>query len=895
MNKKMMLYAPALSVLLFLGGVNPAVGLGECGPIDFVLVLDDTSSMVDAIGNIQSEAGDLVAALEARSSGNLRAALVTFKDHVTVDQALTRDTGAFVASLAAVSASGGRGKAEASDEALARVLSELAPTFRPGSRRIVSLVTDAPPGGPDGVYSPGTDDLRAADLALQARSEDILISPTFVLSGGAQNSAFLGDIRVIMERYASITGGIFQEVGQDGAGTAASIREVVESCGSTSCARRTREKILCTVDESDAFTYSFVFVNLGDEPVRHLFLLDPPDDVTFSPSRLEFDPPVRPGYRRLVPRPVRIEGVEPGQEISFRLAAHDRTLAECCSVPVTLELPTCDCGQVSIDDPPHCTVFSGPGPAARQDRFVFQNLFDEPVAHILVVPLSPPGVELVPNHFDLIDDPLQHGEQTELSVRIEGGAPGDLVCYMVSPHDAEVDDCCAIERCVELPKCSVIVDDLDPFGGVDLTTVEAGISITGFPAASSGHSGGIEVDTGDAAGVDVEWAPPRSEDLDEGAFLRKSFMASLDGGDPEPLAVLETVRGADGVELHGRFPALAAEHQTIELYREGFLVDRIDHAPVEEPLRPIFNAGPPTFETDVHYTSLGAAPITQSGGVSCNPDERLPWDPPCLFAGFTFKELFPWQLGFSTALVDEIRLIPEGGRVVAEVGPLSRVRIEGAGIGSLLIETLDLEHDCNRNMRADSEDIDLGASLDLDRDGCPDECDPGEPEVVILNTGFNQATGETLSPGSDDVDWTVSELGSHPRVVAQPVSSWTSPLPESAWISVDPERGVSIPGTPVLSFERCFCLEDGPGTVRLRADAFADDEATAFLNGVQIAGPGGRYAGPDPLEIEASGAVDAAPFQPGQNCLVIEVSDSGGVVTGLDLAGEVEADAGFCR
>lgn len=893
MNEHRAWSAPVLLVLLLVGGAIPAAGDGPCGPIDFVLLLDDTGSMDSAIGDIQTEIGDVISSLRSQSGGDLQVALVTFKDDVTVQVALTPDTDRLSTALGAVTASGGGGEAEASDEALAQVLSDLAPSFRPGSRRIAVVVTDAPPGGPDGIYSPGVDDVRAVTLAEDARSEGILLSSVFVLTRLAQSSSHLGDIRAIMERYAAITGGTFHEVGEDGDGTAAAVREVLKGCGTPSCGDRAGEKVLCTVDGSGDFTYSFTFVNLGDEPVRHLFLLDPPEGVSFVPRRLEFDPPVRPGFRRTVPEPVRIEGAEAGQEISFLLSAHDSLLEECCSVRVTLELPACDCGQVTLSDPPHCTLFGEPGSAQRLDRFVFQNLFREPVEHLLVTPVAPTDVHLTPEQFDLSGEPLQAGDQTELSVRIEGGLPGDRVCYQVSSHDAELDDCCSIERCVELPDCRFVVDDVHSIGDTEFELVEDGLLLSGFPPVSSGRSSGIVLETGGVAGLEAEWVPPRSETLAPGAFLRKTFLAPVDGGEPEPVAVLETVQGLDGVELHGRFPALGTEHQTIELFRGGFLVDRIENVPVEEPLRPIFNAGPATFETDVRYTFLGHVPITQSGGRECDPYEAPPGTPPCLFAGYTYKKLLPWGFPFTFALADEVRLIPEDG--TGRVGPLGRVNIEAAGIESLLIEAVDLEHDCNRNARPDGEDLALGASLDLDRDGRPDECEADAGRRRVLSTGFDGTTGKLLPPGAEDAGWRVETLGVHARVVERPNRLWADPLPGSAWISVDGERGASVAGSPLLSFERCFCLADGSGPVELTASAFADDAATAFLNGMRIAGPGGRFAGAAPLEIGLSGKVGEGPLRAGENCLVIEVNDSGGFVTGLDLAGRVRAESGFCR
>ena len=172
----------ALLVALLIGVSVPASGDGRglCGPIDFVLVLDDTSSMGGSIGNVKAEGAALVNALGKQSGGDLRLALVTFKDDVTIDQALTFDTSAFSTALGKVTASGGVNLPEASDVALNQVLDGKAGPFRTGARRIVALVTDALPAGTDDHFTPGVDDTHATAVAQQAKSAGILISSIFV-------------------------------------------------------------------------------------------------------------------------------------------------------------------------------------------------------------------------------------------------------------------------------------------------------------------------------------------------------------------------------------------------------------------------------------------------------------------------------------------------------------------------------------------------------------------------------------------------------------------------------------------------------------------------------------------------------------------------------------------
>ena len=76
---------------------------------------------------------------------------------------------------------------------------------------------------------------------------------------------------------------------------------------------------------------------------------------------------------------------------------------------------------------------------------------------------------------------------------------------------------------------------------------------------------------------------------------------------------------------------------------------------------------------------------------------------------------------------------------------------------------------------------------------------------------------------------------------------------------------------------------------------FADDSAQVFLNGSPLGAPGGEFFKSSPLHVQLTGAVGGAgPFKSGENCLRVEVRDTGGVVTGLDLAGNIRAENGRC-
>ena len=185
--------------------------------------------------------------------------------------------------------------------------------------------------------------------------------------------------------------------------------------------------------------------------------------------------------------------------------------------------------------------------------------------------------------------------------------------------------------------------------------------------------------------------------------------------------------------------------------------------------------------------------------------------------------------------------------------------------------------------------------LDETRDCTTGDCPPTSSDTLIsLNTGFDQNAGAllpigTLPNGTNDDDWKILSPGTTrpAKIVIDPVASWPAALPNSRWISVDPNRGTS-PGDRQLVFERCFCLGPNAHDVAVALDLRADDDASVLLNGTRLA-TGGRFSLADPLHVTANG-----PFVTGQNCLRVEVNDTFGFFTGFDLAGFVFAAEGAC-
>ncbi len=223
--------------------VRPA-GWGDCGPIDLVIVLDDTGSMGGAIGNIIDELPEIIGDALIAAAGDLRMGYITFKDNVTVRNALTDDLAAVQASIAAASASGGAGWPEASDEAKNTAVNNLAAgtrddsagnsgtqigdfteAYRDDALKIVVLITDAPPGGFNDVWD--DEDTEAMHThALTAKDNDIMISDIYVPTGGVD-----AGVAALLEDDAETSGGIYTEAESSGAGVGDAIKDIIDMCG----------------------------------------------------------------------------------------------------------------------------------------------------------------------------------------------------------------------------------------------------------------------------------------------------------------------------------------------------------------------------------------------------------------------------------------------------------------------------------------------------------------------------------------------------------------------------------------------------------------------------------------------------------------------------------------
>jgi len=220
------------------------VDAGVCGAIDLAFVVDTTGSMGPAIDSLKAEAADIISTVEAASGGDYQMALVTFGDNVIVNNDLVAGNALSVqANFLALTATGGAGEPEASDEALNTVVNGLDADDRPAGRqtrsfdgtfrsnavKIIVMITDAHPGGFDDLFSAGVDDTNAHNRAIQAAAQEVQISSVFVPTFGDLGQG------AIMIDYAATTNSAYVETGADGAGTASAIEQIVSSCGRPGC------------------------------------------------------------------------------------------------------------------------------------------------------------------------------------------------------------------------------------------------------------------------------------------------------------------------------------------------------------------------------------------------------------------------------------------------------------------------------------------------------------------------------------------------------------------------------------------------------------------------------------------------------------------------------------
>ena len=229
----------ALGVVVLAGSGS---AYAQCGPMDVALVIDTTGSMGGVLDNVKAELPEIISQVQAASGGDFRLALLRFEDTVFVlNDMAAGNTDAVKAAIEGLSAGGGGGEPEASDEAVRTVVEGLTAAdrpagrqvgdfnggFRPEAQKVIILVTDARPAGFDDDF--GAEDVAAVtEIATAAAGLGIHISAIFTPTGA---ESLRDEIVEVMQTWASLSGGFYLEAEEDGSGTAAAMVDIIAACG----------------------------------------------------------------------------------------------------------------------------------------------------------------------------------------------------------------------------------------------------------------------------------------------------------------------------------------------------------------------------------------------------------------------------------------------------------------------------------------------------------------------------------------------------------------------------------------------------------------------------------------------------------------------------------------
>jgi hypothetical protein len=125
------------------------------------------------------------------------------------------------------------------------------------------------------------------------------------------------------------------------------------------------------------------------------------------------------------------------------------------------------------------------------------NLTGGDIFYSFFVPISPAGITIDTGNIDSSrwDYPpmLSYGTET-VTLTICGAAAGEEVCFLMTMHDASLEECCSIEVCVTAPECAngnPCPVDLNGDGNVDffdISTFLAAFSAED-PIADINHDG----------------------------------------------------------------------------------------------------------------------------------------------------------------------------------------------------------------------------------------------------------------------------------------------------------------------------------------------------------------------------------------------------------------------
>ena len=222
----------------------------------------------------------------------------------------------------------------------------------------------------------------------------------------------------------------------------------------TGCATITNEEVLCDLDDSGNYTITFTLTNNSGQDVKHLLVL-PAAGYTVVPTGLVTLPNLLPdGASTQIS--LTFSGGSPGDILCFTLSLNTVDFEECCAIEHCFEVPDCDCAQIHNEiieplcDGTGCFTFT----------YDVENLTGDDVYYSFFSALTPAGVTfdtgnaLDHNRWDYA--PLPHlGTATVGPITICGGQPGEEICFLMTMHNASLQECCSIKVTVVVPDCDM--------------------------------------------------------------------------------------------------------------------------------------------------------------------------------------------------------------------------------------------------------------------------------------------------------------------------------------------------------------------------------------------------------------------------------------------------------
>lgn len=245
------------------------------------------------------------------------------------------------------------------------------------------------------------------------------------------------------------------------------IGDVALRDGSCDCLNVSNEKILCPTDGSDCYTYSFDITNKSGLTVQFVTV---PLHPTSPSGSLIPGITINPGIPNIIDLfaqdgsmlddgettsiTLTICGGNPGDEfcINVGLVTPKPEFLECCFQEVCLELPECDCGQLS--DQEFSEIACAPdGTVSFSFSFTLENLAPFDADQVIFHPAPIEDAEFVKDFFFL--PPLVSGTSLPMTVQIVGAEPGEEFCfYVLLQHPGTGEDCCcAFYKCITVPTC----------------------------------------------------------------------------------------------------------------------------------------------------------------------------------------------------------------------------------------------------------------------------------------------------------------------------------------------------------------------------------------------------------------------------------------------------------